>query len=76
MIKILNKEDLLSIANNKDKISDEETKNFLIVVANGLDFEKNIQVRLAETSTKKVLKIYKYDRYLYRFILDSKIAIS
>ena len=76
MIKVLNRDELLEIANNEEKISDEQTRNFLKVVANGLGVEKNIQVRLNETSTKKELKIYKYDRFLYRFILDSKIAIS
>ena len=76
MIKILDREGLLEIANSENSIKDEEVKNFLVVIANSLGLEKNIQVRLQETATKKILKVYKYDRFLYRFILDTKIEIS
>lgn len=76
MIKILNRDDVLQIANNKEEVNEEQTRNFLIVVANSLGLEKNIQVRLQETPAKRVLKIYKYDRTLYRFYLDTKIDLS
>lgn len=76
MIRILNRDELLKIANNRENKIEEKERNFLIVVANSLDLERNIQVRLQETSNKKVIKVYKYDRFLYRFILDTKIEIS
>lgn len=76
MIKILNRNELLKIVNDKENIIGEKERNFLIIIANSLDIEKNVQVRLQEKSNKKVIKVYKYDRILYRFILDSKIEIS
>lgn len=76
MVRILNRNELFEIINNKENSIKEEERNFLIVVANSLDLERNIQVRLQETSTKKVIKVYKYDRVLYRFLLDTKIEIS
>ena len=76
MIRILNRDELLKIANDRENKIEEKERNFLIVVANSLDLERNIQVRLQETSNKKVIKVYKYDRFLYRFILDTKIEIS
>ena len=76
MIRILNRDELLKIANDKENSIEEKERNFLVVVANSIDLERNIQVRLQETANKKVIKVYKYDRFLYRFILDTKIEIS
>ena len=76
MIRILNRDELLKIANDRENSIEEKERNFLIVVANSIDLERNIQVRLQETANKKVIKVYKYDRFLYRFILDTKIEIS
>ena len=76
MIRILNRDELLKIANDRENAIKEEERNFLVVVANSIDLERNIQARFQETANKKVIKIYKYDRFLYRFILDTKIEIS
>ena len=52
MIRILNRDELLKIANDRENKIEEKERNFLIVVANSLDLERNIQVRLQETSNK------------------------
>ena len=70
MVKNITATELLKIANTQEK-----EKAYLTELANQIKSGRKIQVRICETAKGKSLKIYTYDRYLYRFVCSEKIDL-
>lgn len=58
------------------KSSDENMYKYLNEVADLMKDNKNIQVRKVDTASASKLKIYRYDRFLYRYVCDKIIVLA
>lgn len=73
MIKILNANELKTYI--KNKAISKETENELNEICCKIEKGEKIIVKLIETNGKEVLKVYVYDKILYRFYLLIKITM-
>lgn len=71
MVKNISANELEQIAKTQEKDS-----CYLEEIVKAIKAGSKILVRLSETAKGKTLKIYTYDRYLYRFICSDKIDLN
>lgn len=71
MVKQISASELIKIAETQDK-----EKSYLLDVAKQMQSGAKIQARLSDTAKGRAIKLYTYDRYLYRFICSDIIAIK
>lgn len=71
MVKSISASELIKIAETQDK-----EKQFLLDVAKQMQSGAKLQARLSDTAKGKAIKIYTYDRYLYRFICSDIVTIK
>ena len=71
MVKYVSASELETIA-----LSQEKERSYLEDIAKQMRAGSKILVRLSDTAKGKTLKIYTYDRYLYRFVCSEKIDLN
>ena len=71
MIKTISASELDTIAESQAK-----EKSYLQEVAKNMRAGAKVLVRLYEKANGKTLKIYTYDRYLYRYVCTDKIDLQ
>ena len=71
MVKQISASELIKIAETQDK-----EKSYLLDIAKQMQSGAKIQARLSDTAKGRAIKLYTYDRYLYRFICSDIITIK
>ena len=71
MISILNENDIMELINS-DPEKNSELKKALVLVKNN----DKVQVRKKTTAKGTFVRVYTYDRYLYRYICSLTIQIE
>ena len=75
MTTTLSRQQLEEINESVFKDMQEDIYKYLKVIIDGMKDNINIQVRKVDTASGSKIKIYRYDRYLYRYVCEKIIVV-